>query len=138
MRVTIRQKNLEITPALRIYIESKILKPLKRSLGSRFESELPILDLEVGRSTRHHRKGKVYRVSANLTLGKQMLRAEAEDVDIRTCCDLVEEELESEIRHFKERASSKDKRVARRLKKDLRFDPAARTYQKGRILNEGN
>lgn len=138
MRVTIRKKNLDITPALGSYIEQKLLKPLKRSLRGIIASELPILDLEVGRSTRHHHKGKVYRVAANLTIGKKLLRAEAEDEDIRAACDLLEEELGREILKFKGSSRARTRRAARAAKKDLHFDPAARLYRKGRIRNEGN
>ena len=138
MRITIRKKNLEITPALGSYIEQKLLKPLKRSLKGIIASEFPILDLEVGRFTRHHHKGKVYRVAASLTIGKNLLRAEAENEDIRAACDLLDEELGREILKFKGSSRARTLRSARAAKKELHFDPAARLYRKGRIRNEGN
>lgn len=138
MRVTIRQKNLSITPALRVYIEAKLLKPIRRVLEGAEERELPILDLELSRSTLHHKKGKVYHAEANLSLGRKLLRAEADDQDIRAACDSLREELEREILNYKRRARAVDRRDARRVKKDLRLDPSARLYRHGRIRNEGN
>ncbi len=138
MRVTIRQKNLEITPALRVYIESKLLKPVRRLLKNAAGEALPILDLEFGRSTRHHRKGKVYHVEANLSLDGALLRAEIDDEDIRASCDLLAEELERQIVTYRGRARARERRGARRAKKDTHFDPAARLYRKGRIRDEGN
>ena len=138
MRVTIRQKNLEITPALRVYIESKLLKPVRLLLKNLASSDLPVLDLEFGRITRHHRKGKVFQAEANLSLGAVLLHAEVDAEDIRTACDLLREELEREIMTCKSRARALERRGGRRAKKDLRFDPAARLYRKGRIRNEGN
>lgn len=138
MRVTLRKKNIDITPALGVYIETKLLKPLKRSLKNIIGNELPILDLEVGRSTRHHNKGRIYRISASLTLGKKTLRAEEESEDIRQACDLLEEELEREILKFKGSSRAKSRRIAREVKKELHFDPGARLYHKGRVRDEGN
>lgn len=138
MRVTIRQKNLIITPPLRVYIESKILKPIRRILGAVEGKGSPILDLEFSRTTWHHNKGKVFKAGANLTIGGRFFRAEAEDEDIRSCCDLLKEELEREILKFKSRSASKNRRTARKFKKDFKLNKAARLYRIGRIRNEGN
>ncbi|QQG45243.1 MAG: ribosome-associated translation inhibitor RaiA [Candidatus Sungiibacteriota bacterium] len=138
MRVAVRQKNLTITPALRVYIETKILKPLGRLLQKVAPTELPILDLEFGRRSRHHRKGAVYHAEANLSLGSRMIRAVVDDEDIRVAVDLLEEELERGILGWKGKARAKYLRGARRAKKDLSLDQAARLYRKGRIRNEGN
>jgi len=137
MRVTIREKNLEITPALRVYIEQKILNPARKLLKGIAETELPILDLEFSRTTEHHRKGRVYYAEATLTIGKIKLRASVEEENIRSCCDFLKDELENKIKRFKGRALVLRKRGARRAKKELHYDPAARVYHKGEILNEG-
>lgn len=138
MRVTIRQKDITITPALRTYIEVKILKPVQKLLKGVVAEELPILDLQFARSTKHHHKGKIYHVSVSLSLGKYLLRAEADEEDMHTACDLIEEELESEIKTFKERARAIERRAGRSAKNELRLNKAARLYRKGRIRNEGN
>lgn len=138
MRVTLRQKNIEITPALRVYIESKILKPVARLMKTAAAGDLPVLDLEFGRSTRHHKKGKVYHAAASLSMGKILLRAEVDDEDIRAACDFLGEELEREISRLRSRKRARDLREDRRNKKNIRLDPGARTYRKGRIRDEGN
>ena len=138
MRVTIRQKNIEITPALHTYIESKILRPVKKNIQGIVAGELPVLDLEFGRTSNHHHKGKVYHVAASLTFGKKLLRAEVDAEDMRSACDFLEAELGREIVSFKSRRRAIDRRGSRRVKKDLRFDPAARVYRRGRIRDEGN
>lgn len=138
MRVTIRQKNLDITPALRVYVDLKLVKPVSKLLSGAAAKTPPILDLELGRLSKHHKKGKVFRAEANLSIDGTLLRAEVEAEDIRLSCDLLKEELEREILTFKERARAKERRTGRLVKKDLRFDKAARLYRKGRIRNEGN
>lgn len=142
MRVTIRQKNLKITPALTRYIEQKVLKPIRRMLkvprpegpGSRPQSglgkssggDLPILDLEFGRASRHHRKGRVFHAEANLTIGKKLLRAEIDGEDMRLACDALQEELESAIRTYNGKRRSMAKREGREAKRQTRFHPASR------------
>ena len=138
MRVTIRQKNLEITPALQVYIEMKILKPLRRLLKRAVAEDLPVFDLELGRSSRHHQKGKVYHGAVTLTLGRKMIRAEADEEDIHAVCDLLQEELEREILRFKGRSVSVARRISRKIKKDFHLDRAARLHRTGRIRSEGN
>lgn len=137
MRVTLRSKNLQVTPSLRIYLEQKVLKPVRKLLKGVAETELPILDLEFSRTTRHHKKGRIYYAEANLSVGKTLLRASVEDENIRSACDLLEEELKREIKRFRGKALAKERRGVRRAKKDLHFDTAARWYRKGRILDEG-
>ena len=138
MRVTIRQKDLEITPALRAYIDAKVIQPVQKLIQRDAAGDRSLLDIEVERTTHHHRKGAVYRIEANLTLARRFIRAEAVAEDMRAACDVLEQELRREITSYKARAFSLMKRIARRVKRELRFDRAARFFQKGRIRNEGN
>jgi ribosomal subunit interface protein len=138
MRVTIHQKDLEITPSLREYIETKIkksLKPLLRHGDDSFGT--PTLDLEFSRTTRHHRKGMVYYAEANVTLGKEVLRVSATAPDIRAASDALESELRRGVIGYQTKKKSVDVRKARSIKKDIRLDPAARLRRKGRIREEG-
>ncbi|TSC78509.1 MAG: ribosomal subunit interface protein [Parcubacteria group bacterium Gr01-1014_33] len=138
MRVTIRQKDIEITPALHEYIKQKIVRPVEKFLKREEREGTPLLDIEVARTTRHHKKGEVYRVSVSLTLGKKLIRAEVENEDVHAACDVIEDELKRKITSYKTRAFSMFKRMARRVKKELRFDRAARLFRKGRDWHEGN
>ncbi|OHA02951.1 MAG: ribosomal subunit interface protein [Candidatus Sungbacteria bacterium RIFCSPLOWO2_01_FULL_54_21] len=116
MRITIRQRNFTITPAFRAYMEQKIVRPAERLLASSRDEDLPLFDIEVERTTRHHRKGQVYRVEVNMTIGKKLIRAEATDEDPRSACDLLEEELKREIRSFKTKSRTLVKRGGRKAK----------------------
>ena len=138
MRVNIRQKNIEITPALREYIEEKIIRVAERFLQKQADTDLPILDVEVERTTAHHRKGDVYRVAAKLCGGSQCFFANARHGDVRAACDLLEEELEREMYGRKNRITAMFRRGARVFKKNMRFDSAARFWRKGRIRDEGD
>lgn len=138
MRFKIYAKNLILTPALRIYAEEKIVRPVELRIKKAAESDLPILEVEISRTTEHHRKGKVYHAEANLKLGKTLIRAEADDEDARTAIDLLKDEIEGELTHFKGRRQAVERRGARRAKKEMHLAKSARRYRKGRIRDEGN
>lgn len=138
MRVNIRQKNIEVTPALREYIEEKIIRTAEKFLQEQAGTDLPFLDIVVERTTMHHRKGDVYCVEANLSIGNRIFHAQSQDSEVRSACDIVEEELEREMYGHKNRIASLFRRGARIFKKNMRFDPAARFFRKGRIRDEGN
>ncbi len=138
MRVNIRQKNIEITPALREYIDEKIIRSAEKFLQNKASTDLPILDVEVERTTGHHRKGDVFRVAAKLCAGQQCFYANARGADVRAVCDVLEEELEREMYGRKNKITAMFRRGARVFKKSMRFDPAARFWRKGRIRDEGD
>lgn len=100
MRINIQAPNLELTPALTQFIESKI-----GGLGKflkKFNSENILIEVDLGRSTRHHRHGKVYHVDVNLILPGGTLRAAHDDEDIRKAIVAVKDKLQREIEKFKE------------------------------------
>mgnify|MGYP001617304413 CR=1 FL=1 len=137
MKITIRQKDLEITPPLQEYIEKKVVQPVQKFLKRTAATDLPVLDIEVGRTTKHHHKGLVYHASATLMIGKRLIRAEATDADIYAACDQIERELKREIDTFKSKTSAVQKRAARAVKRETRFTKVAQIKDKGRVWEEG-
>lgn len=136
MRYKIYAKNLFLTPALRVYAEEKIVRPIERRMKNSADIEFPVLDIEISRTTLHHRKGRVYHAEANLKFGKILIRAEADDEDARTAIDLLKNEIEGELAHFKGRRQAMERRGARRVKKEMHLAKGARRYRKGRIRDE--
>lgn len=100
MRINIQAPSLELTPSLTQFIESKI-----GGLGKflkKLNPENILVEVDLGRSTRHHRHGKVYHVDVNLILPGGTLRAAHDDEDIRKAVVAVKEKLQREIEKFKE------------------------------------
>ena len=109
MKIIIEATQIELTPALTAYIKEKFqpVGKLLRSFERGSESQLAI---EVGKTTRHHRKGPVFRAEANLRLGGRLLRAEAEKEDVRAAIDVMKDELKLQTVHFKEKCAAKSRR----------------------------
>jgi len=61
-----------------------------------------LVEVEVGRLTRHHRRGRVYRAEVNLAAPRLNLRAVEEGEDLRAAIDAVRDKLQREIKKFKE------------------------------------
>ncbi|MFH1759047.1 MAG: ribosome-associated translation inhibitor RaiA [Patescibacteria group bacterium] len=102
MIVNIKATRIELTPALKEYIEIKFLTLEK--LIQRWELESVVeARVEVARLNQHHHKGDVFRCEVNLHLPVDTIRAEAEEWDIRVAIDQVRHKLQRELTDFNER-----------------------------------
>ncbi len=125
MQINIKATNLELTPAIRQYIEIKIgslehflkrfeskpphqtrigaegAKNNKSALWCGGKSEIEVF-VEIARTTKHHYKGDVFYAEATFSIGKKVLRAEHSDWNIRVTIDRVKDKLQQEIKKYKE------------------------------------
>lgn len=136
MKLTIRSTNFTLTPALRVYIDQKLNRDISRFLsGVKYPAQIWV---EVGKSTRHHKKGSIFRAEAQIDLpGAKAIRGVSEHVDLRLAIDEVKDELQGQLKRYKGKQETKYKRGARKAKKDIRLSKGARFFRKGRILDEG-
>ncbi|NPV27810.1 MAG: ribosome-associated translation inhibitor RaiA [Firmicutes bacterium] len=93
MRITVRGKNLEVTDALREYVEKRLGK-LSKYLDNLDEAQVT---LSVERE--HHV------VEVTIPLNGMLLRGEENASDMYTSIDLVVEKLEKQIEKYKARFS---------------------------------
>lgn len=101
MKITIKATAVDLTPALKEYIEEKIGSLAK--FLTRFDAEGAVgARVEVGRTTRHHHKGLVFRAEVNIDVPGKVLRAETEDSDIRAAIDKAKDKLKREAEKYKE------------------------------------
>jgi ribosomal subunit interface protein len=88
--------NLELTPELMEHIQGEI-QSLKKFIDRKTWDEAKI---EVGRTTRHHRKGEVFRAEINLPLPAKLLRAEEVSENLHTAINIVKEEIERQVKKY--------------------------------------
>ena len=122
MRISLKGTNITLLESIREYVDRKLVRMvekflIKPSRPAGGDDEPITLDLEVGKTTKHHRTGPYFRAEANLSVGKKLLRAEALGENLNEAIDLLEEELEREIKKFKERKRALTLKGARQLKK---------------------
>ena len=114
MRLSLKGTNIQVLESTAEYVDRKLVKTVERFMSG--GDAAVSLKIEVERTTRHHRKGKIFRAEANLSFGKKVLYAEAFGETLNEAIDLLEEELEREIKKFKERKRALMLKGARRLK----------------------
>lgn len=118
MKISIKATNIELTDAIRLKVEQKIgelekyiqkTEDLDKAVKGRAAYEVWV---EVGRTTRHHKKGIIFRAEAQMRLRGKSLRAESENLDLYQAIDEVHDELKVELSKHKEKMISKRKRAS--------------------------
>ena|SRR3989344_2687946 len=100
MQISINARELVLTDPLRDYI-NKRMGSLSKYL-KRFDADLIRAEVEVARTTQHHRHGDVFYAEVNLILPGKLLRATHEGSDIRECIDAVKSTIQREIDKYKD------------------------------------
>ena len=108
MNLNIKATNLELTPAIKQYIETKV-SDLSRFLEKWEKLGKVNAKFELARTTNHHSKGEVFYAELNLNLGKKMLRAEHSADDAYKAIDKVKDVMKEEIVGFKQKTDDKVK-----------------------------
>lgn len=136
METILKTKNISLTDAMRLYIEEKISNHVEKVAGKQYAFGI-MLAVEVGRSTRHHRKGVVWEAKATIQWSKELLRAEALGESFQEVVDFLREELVREVKKSKGKEHAQERRGARRAKKNATIAKVAQFRRKGRIREEG-
>lgn len=111
--ISIKSTNLEFTTTIREAITKKLLAL------ERFTVRLgPVVELqvEVGKTTTHHRKGDIFHAEATLHLPGARLRAEKDAETLYAAIDAARDELARQIKKYKERRRTRVASGARRAK----------------------
>ena len=134
MKIVIKTTNVKLNKALKDFIEEKI-NDLEKFIQAR-----PVeIFVEVGKTTRHHEKGPFLRAECQINVPTKSLRAQALSKDLKLAIIEVKDELQRQLKQYKEKISAKTKRKQREFKKNLKLASAAKfKIKKGaRIREEG-
>lgn len=100
MNIALTAKNIEITEAIRAFVDDKI-GGLEKVLG---HSEVSA-SVEIGKPSKHHRSGDVFYAEVNLKMGGNLLRSEAQRDDLYAAIVEAKDELQTQIKKFKDKRS---------------------------------
>lgn len=104
MTINIVHHGVELTPAIKSYVEEKI-----QSL-EKYANDIRHADVEVGLGNRHHQKGDVFLCKVVLQLESDVIRLEKEEESLYKSIDKVRDHLRAELSNRKKRLGDK-KRV---------------------------
>jgi len=142
MKITIKATKIKITPELKEFIEKKINsleKFAKGIFGEKyydgfFGKGKPRAEAKV--EIRGKERGFYY-VECNLNFPKKLIRSESLKKNLKAAIYEVKDELQREVKEYKEKFFAKFKRGARKLKRELKISEAAKIKEGKRVLQEG-
>lgn len=148
MKIVIRTKNLKLDKVLRQYIREKLnsLEKFSKTLQNKqkyfngfYGKGKPRVEawVEIGKTTLHHQKGKVFRAECQMRLPGKSIRSTARRKNLRLAINQVKDELQRQLKQYKNKITAQTRRRQRILKKEIHLSPQARFYRKGRIREEG-
>ena len=108
MKIILQATNFNLDDAISDFVHKKI-GDLDKILGSANDDSIEAR-VEVGRTSDHHRKGDVYRAEVNLKMPGRLLRAESENFDLYVAVTEVRDELQRQIRKYKEKTRDESRR----------------------------
>lgn len=107
MTIKIKATNITLTEPLKTYIEEKI-GGLERFL-SRFDNPSIIADIDVGRSTNHHRQGEVFYADATIEIPGTVIRGREESEDVRAAIDALKDVLQGSVKRYLGQLDDRDR-----------------------------
>lgn len=100
MTINIHAKEIELTDAIRSYVEEKF------SSLEKFAPKILLIDVTIGMDTTHHQQGNIYMCSANVEIPGDLLRVERNAEDLYKAIDKVKDHLRETLAQRKERENS--------------------------------
>lgn len=98
MKIIISYKSIKPEEALEVFINDKI-----SSLQKFLNNDNSVARVEIGKPSKHHRSGMVFYAEADIKIGNKLLRADATNDDLRKAIIEVKNELQVQIKKFKEK-----------------------------------
>ena len=99
MKIQIKATNLELTPAIRAFVEEKM------NMVDKYFGEITptMCQFEVDLVSHHHHKGDIFRAEVNLEVPGELLRVEKTEGDLYKAIDKVKEHLVEVVKKYKEK-----------------------------------
>lgn len=121
MKINIKGTNMELTPAITSYVEKKV-SAIEKYLDK--NQKETVAQVEVGKSTKHHKSGEVFKAEVHLSGVGLNLYAVSEQTDLYAAIDLVKDEIARSLVQLKgkhETLSRKGARLVKNMMKGLNF-----------------
>jgi ribosomal subunit interface protein len=120
MKFVIKTTNLKLDREFSQYIEEKLnslekfseIFQTKKYFNGFYKKGKSKVEawVEIGKTSKHHQKGKVFWVECQLRFPGRSIRSIAQSEDLRVAINEVKDELQRELKYFKNKLSSKIKR----------------------------
>jgi len=93
MKINIKATGISLTPSISEYVEKKV-----SMLGKFFSGKDEVLvNVEVGRTTKHHKSGDIFRAEIHIIIGGQEYYSVSETEDLYAAIDEVKDEISNKL-----------------------------------------
>ncbi len=114
MNINIKSTNIILTPAIKDYVEKKVLS-LEKFIHD--DTKNVRVEIEVGKISNHHKSGDIFRAEAHLFFKGNEIYVVAEKDDLYSSIDEMRMKAERECISLKDKKFSLLKRGSARIKK---------------------
>lgn len=118
MKMNIKATGIDLTPDISSYAEKRLTKVSKY-----LDASDPVMAVELGRVTQHHRQGEIFRAEVRIAGGGADYYAAKEAHDLRAAIDEVKDEIIHEVTKDRGRRLSMMRRGGRAMKDMMRGFP---------------
>lgn len=112
MKINIKATGIELTPAISDYASKKV-SMIEKYLDP---SADVVAQVEVGKSSHHHKSGEFFRAEIHLTGSGLDLYAESEQTDLYAAIDLVKDDVAQSLAQKKSKTRDMARRGAQAVK----------------------
>lgn len=119
MHISIKSNGFELTPNIKEYVNKKI-GALEKFIPD-YHNESVKINVEVGRSTFHHKRGNVYEAKVHIVMPRANIYTSAESEDIFSAIDLLENKVKNELLRVRVKKRDILIKSLRQIKKMIRF-----------------
>ncbi len=110
-----------MTPAIEDYLNKKLLS-LNRLVD--FDADNVFAQVELAKTSHHHKSGDIFRAEINVKIGKMHIRAVSEKEDLYAAIDDMKDELAREIKSDKEKHLDLKRKGSAEIKKMIKATDA--------------
>ncbi|MDQ5957324.1 MAG: putative sigma-54 modulation protein [Patescibacteria group bacterium] len=112
MKINITHRDFDLTEAISGYAEEKF-----QSLQKYLNDSQAFINVEIRKTSLHHKQGNMYEVKADLNYGSRALHITNVNEDVYASIDEAKDKLADEMAHNGDRERSLVRSFARRFKK---------------------
>lgn len=117
MKIHIKSTNFTLTPDVSDYLQKK-MDMLDRLIDQNDTSVL--CDVEVGKTSKHHKSGDVFRTEINFRKDGKQFRTVAEETSILAAIDEAKDQVVSELKNYKSKQQTLLRRGGAAIKNILK------------------
>lgn len=114
MNIIIKGVHMEMTEAIRSYVQKK-LEPVRK-----FIDEGSKVEVDLGKTTNHHKNGDVFRAEYNVFIEGKITRVSAVAEDLYSAIDIAQTDLLDALSTRKDKKQTLWKKGAHRIKEFIR------------------